>query len=121
MRVMIVDDYVELAQSLSRLLTDFYAVEVDVAASHQEGLKLYAPGRYDLVISDGDLGDGRGEDLIARIRAQGPAPRCLLISAGFRRGEAAELEAAGVADRVLMKDLDASREIIAEVEALLAA
>lgn len=120
-RVLIVDDYVGIAESLSRLLTDFYAVEVDLAHSHAEGLEHYAPGRCELVISDGDLGDGRGEDLIAQIRAQGQAPRCILISGGFRRGEPAELEAQGVADRVLMKDVDASQQIVAEVEALVEA
>lgn len=119
-RILIVDDYVDLADSLSRLLTEIYEVEVDLAASHAEGLALYEPGRYALVISDGDLGDGRGEDLISRVRAQGDAPRCILISGGFRRGEAAELESRGVADRVFIKDMEASRKIVAEVAALAA-
>jgi DNA-binding response OmpR family regulator len=115
-RILIIDDYAPGADSLARLL-EMYGHEADVATSYASGLAAWSPEQV-LIVSDRDLGDGDGVDLIRELRARGARARTVLISGGLTAREAAELEAAGAADRVLVKTLDATRQLVAEVKAL---
>jgi len=80
-RVLVVDDEVAIVALLETLLRsqDF---EVDGANSGEEARELFGATRYDVVITDKNLGDANGVELIAEIRAQWPDTKVLLMT-GF--------------------------------------
>lgn len=110
MKVLIIDDYLPGADSLRGLL-EIYGAEADIAVSYADGLAAWSP-EYDLVVSDRDLGDGNGIDLLAALRERGLTSKTALMSGGLSYGEAADLQAAGVADLVLVKGVETGRQLL---------
>jgi CheY-like chemotaxis protein len=112
--VLLVDDDAANRLVLAALLED-EGFRVDVAGSFAAAsLKLSAGGaRYDLVLLDEDLGDGRGTDLVPRVRARLPGARVVLVS-----GAAEEGGARARFDAVLAKGAGFP-ELLAELQRLL--
>lgn len=80
MRILLVDDEVELADPLSRVLTrDGY--EVDVAYDGERGSDLAAQGNYDLLILDWMLPGRSGLEICQQIRRTGKNTPVLFLTA----------------------------------------
>jgi CheY-like chemotaxis protein len=79
-RILVVDDEEMVCKTLKMVLSlDQHAVTT--ATSGQEGLSLFEPGRFDLVITDYRMPDLNGDKLAAAIRAQAPQQKILMITA----------------------------------------
>lgn len=72
-RILVVDDAVEVREAFAALLTAEGA-EVTVAGTGREALALAGPGRFDVVLTDLGLVDAPGDQLIRELRARGRAP-----------------------------------------------
>ncbi len=70
-RILLVEDHADTLAILLRLLTrrGFAVTPTSSVASARE---VFAPGKFDLVVSDLSLSDGSGLDLIAEFLAHGP-------------------------------------------------
>ncbi len=80
-RVLVIDDEVAIVALLETLLRS-QGYEVEGANSGEEARSLFAEQHYDVVITDKNLGDVDGVDLIAEIRERWPDTRVLLMT-GF--------------------------------------
>ena len=72
MRILLVDDEVELTEPLSRLLQR-QGYSVDVAANGNDGGTMAAMGRYDLLILDWMLPGCSGLEICQQVRSRGNA------------------------------------------------
>lgn len=85
--VLLVDDDESSRVVLSVLLED-EGFRVDMAGSVAEARAMLAGEQgYHLVMLDQHLGDGRGTDLLALVRARAPGAKALLISGSVEEGE----------------------------------
>ncbi|AZP18710.1 response regulator transcription factor [Streptomyces aquilus] len=115
MRVLIVEDHKDLAESVARGLRR-HAMEVELAHDGEQGLSRAATGAYDVVVLDRDLPLVHGDDICRALVRQGCPSRVLMLTA-----------AGTLADRVDGLDLGADdylakpfsfAELIARVQAL---
>ncbi|MFC8351053.1 response regulator transcription factor [Streptomyces sp. NPDC057280] len=115
MRVLIVEDHKDLAESVARGLRR-HAMEVELAHDGEQGLSRAASGVYDVVVLDRDLPLVHGDDICRALVRQGCPSRVLMLTA-----------AGTLADRVDGLDLGADdylakpfsfAELIARVQAL---
>lgn len=79
-KILLVEDDIYLREGLIELLTN-EGYETDSACTFAEGKKLFASGRYDLVILDVMLPDGSGLDLCGIIRNSGSDAPVLFLTA----------------------------------------
>ncbi len=70
-RALVVDDDQDLADGIADFL-GMCGMEVRVAGSGREGFAAFAADRPDVLVSDIDMADGTGLDLIGRVRALSP-------------------------------------------------
>ncbi len=116
MRILLVDDEVELADPLSRLLTrEGYGV--DVAYDGMSGSELASEGNYDLLILDWMLPKRSGLEICQQLRSQGQTTPVLFLTAKDTLDDRVEGLDAG-ADDYLVKPFEL-RELLARVRALL--
>ncbi|MFI6730092.1 response regulator transcription factor [Streptomyces sp. R-74717] len=115
MRVLIVEDHKDLAESVARGLRR-HAMEVELAHDGEQGLNQASSGAYDVVVLDRDLPLVHGDDICRALVRQGSPSRVLMLTA-----------AGTLADRVDGLDLGADdylakpfsfAELIARVQAL---
>ncbi len=124
MRILLVDDEVELTDPLSRLLRR-QGYTVDVAADGQTGCDMAVSGRYDLLILDWMLPGKSGLDICREVRSQSVSegnphsqtPPVLFLTAKDTLDDRVEGLDAG-ADDYLVKPFEL-RELLARVRALL--
>jgi DNA-binding response OmpR family regulator len=88
MRVLVVEDYMELADSITRVLRR-EGLAVDTAYGGKTALDLVLEVDYDVVILDRDLPDVHGDDVCAELAAEGVRTKVLMLTAS-----------ASIADRV---------------------
>ncbi len=86
-RMLVVDDEAPTVALLATLLKS-QGFAVDGAHSGTEARALFAVNKYDLVLTDKNLGDASGVDLIGEIHAVNPDTRVLLMT-GFATVESA--------------------------------
>jgi two-component system, OmpR family, manganese sensing response regulator len=116
MRLLLVDDEVELTQPLQRLLTN-QGYAVDVANSGDRGLSLALAGEYDLLILDWMMPGRSGVEICRHLRQQGDSTPVLLLTAKDTLDDRVEGLDSG-ADDYLVKPFEL-RELMARVRALL--
>jgi OmpR-family two-component system manganese-sensing response regulator len=116
MRILLVDDEVELAEPLSRILRrEGYGV--DVAYDGSSGSELACRGEYDLLILDWMLPKRSGLEICQQLRSQGRTTPVLFLTAKDTLDDRVEGLDAG-ADDYLVKPFEL-RELLARVRALL--
>ncbi|MBE9129357.1 MULTISPECIES: two-component system response regulator RppA [unclassified Coleofasciculus] len=116
MRILLVDDEVELTEPLSRVLRR-EGYEVDVAYEGQSGSQLAMQGNYDLLILDWMLPQQSGLDICQQLRSQGRITPVLFLTAKDTLDDRVMGLDAG-ADDYLVKPFEL-RELLARVRALL--
>jgi two-component system, OmpR family, response regulator len=116
MRILIVEDQLDLAEQLSELLADTgYAT--DQVGTLAEGLEAIASHDYPLVLLDRRLPDGDGVSILPTIRAARPGIRVVVVSALRSLDDRVNGLDAG-ADDYLTKPVD-SNELLARIRASL--
>ncbi len=116
MRILLVDDEVELTVPLSRALMQA-GYDVDVAHDGQAGSQLAGQGLYDLLILDWMLPHCSGLDICQQLRSQGQTTPVLFLTAKDTLDDRVQGLDAG-ADDYLIKPFEL-RELLARVRALL--
>ncbi|MEQ9486991.1 two-component system response regulator RppA [Coleofasciculus sp. F4-SAH-05] len=116
MRILLVDDEVELTDPLSRVLKR-EGYEVDVADEGQSGHQLAMQSDYDLLILDWMLPHQSGLELCQQLRSQGKTTPVLFLTAKDTLDDRVMGLDAG-ADDYLVKPFEL-RELLARVRALL--
>ncbi len=79
-RILVVDDEPFVCDAVKMMLA-FDGHQVDTAASAKDALALFAPGKYDLVITDYAMPEMKGDELAVAIKTQAPAQPVVLITA----------------------------------------
>ncbi|HEY3440989.1 MAG TPA: response regulator transcription factor [Paludibaculum sp.] len=95
--VLLVDDHALFRESLARLL----AVSSDIRITAQcgtvdEALHLMASQPFDLVLLDYELGDRRGNEVVAAARSSGFTGKILIVTVGLTLAEVRAMIGAGV-------------------------
>jgi two-component system, OmpR family, manganese sensing response regulator len=116
MRILLVDDEVELTDPLSLVLTR-QGYGVDVAHTGTEGSERAAQGGYDLLILDWMLPQQTGLEICQQMRSQGDTTPVLFLTAKDIVDDRVQGLDAG-ADDYLVKPFEL-RELLARVRALL--
>lgn len=116
MQILLVDDEVELADPLSRVLTR-EGYTVDVAYDGTSGGRLASSGHYDLLILDWMLPEQTGLEICQQLRSQGDTTPVLFLTAKDTIDDRVQGLDAG-ADDYLVKPFEL-RELLARVRALL--
>ena len=91
--ILLVEDDPLVTEALSSAI-EFQGHTVVAAANGCEGLKQYAQGRFDLVITDIIMPDMEGIGMIIEMRKKAPDAKIVAISGGGRIGTTDFLEAA---------------------------
>ncbi len=97
--VLIVDDYVTMAEVVRNLLVHMGFEVVDLAADGRQAYAMAASGRYGLVISDWDMHPMTGLELLQRMR-ENPVlttTPVIIVSADATPERAAAADQAGAA------------------------
>ncbi|WP_026733763.1 two-component system response regulator RppA [Fischerella sp. PCC 9605] len=116
MRILVVDDEIELTDPLSRVLTR-EGYSVDAAYDGTSGSQLAQTGNYDLLILDWMLPGKTGLEICQELRRQGVTTPVLFLTAKDTLDDRVEGLDAG-ADDYLIKPFEL-RELLARVRALL--
>ncbi|MBD2230599.1 two-component system response regulator RppA [Phormidium tenue] len=116
MKILLVDDEVELADPLSRLLNR-EGYEVDVATDGEAGCDLAGQGGYDLLILDWMLPGLSGLEICRQVRSRQDSTPVLFLTAKDTLNDRVDGLDAG-ADDYLVKPFEL-RELLARVRALL--
>jgi DNA-binding response OmpR family regulator len=80
MKVLIIDDEVEICMLLSRIMRN-RAKEVNVAHSVMEGIACINSTSPDVIFLDNNLPDGEGKDYIRSIKHNSPGTKLIFLSA----------------------------------------
>lgn len=116
MKILLVDDEIEMAEPLSRLLTR-EGYEVDVAQDGDRGLQLASANQYDLLILDWMLPGYSGLEICQNLRSRRDATPVLFLTAKDTIDDRVQGLDAG-ADDYIVKPFEL-RELLARVRALL--
>jgi CheY-like chemotaxis protein len=111
-RILLVDDQPEVRETL-KVLLEIDEHEITEASNGRQGLSLFQPGRFDLVITDYAMPQMCGDELATRVKGLSPAQRILMVT-----GSAANSHGVtGAVDAVLYKPFcfDALRQILAQL------
>lgn len=80
MRILLVDDNALLRGQLARAIARMAGTSVDEASGVAMAFDLAAANAYDVVISDEEMGDGFGHEVLERIAVSQPRCRRVLMS-----------------------------------------
>ncbi|EDX84724.1 response regulator receiver domain protein [Synechococcus sp. PCC 7335] len=116
MRILLVDDEVELTDPLSHLLRR-QGYSVDVASDGETGAQMAISGQYDLLILDRMLSKMSGLEICQKVRSQALSTPVLFLTAKDTLDDRVDGLDAG-ADDYLVKPFEL-RELLARVRALL--
>ncbi len=112
--ILVVDDEPFVCDAVKMMLA-FDGHKVDTAGSARNALDLFAPGKYDLVITDYAMPEMKGDELALTIKARAPSQPVVLITAYAEMLKASATPLQGV-DFVISKPflLENLREAIAK-------
>ena len=102
-RILLVDDYPAMVRIMSRCLSD-EGYEVESAGTVEGALQLASASKFDLLVSDVQLPDGSGHELMRMLRAQSPV-KGIAVSGDGRDEDIAESKQAGF-NEYLVKPVD---------------
>jgi len=106
-RVLLLEDSPADAElALAALAAAGLDCAADVAHGRADFERLYAAGRYDVVLADYSLPDCTGLDALARVRAADALQPFILVSGGLGEERAVEALRAGASDFVLKGNLN---------------
>lgn len=91
-RILLVDDHALFREGLARLLGNVPGLEITgQCATVEEALQLMGRNSYDLVLLDYELGDRRGNEVVAAARERRFAGKILVVTVGVTRAELRQL------------------------------
>jgi CheY-like chemotaxis protein len=120
-RILVVDDEPLVCDAVKMML-DFDGHVVETAGGAKEALAMLEKGKFDLVITDFEMPDMKGDALAAVIKARDPKQPIVMITAYAEMLRASGNPLAGI-DFIISKPflLENLREAIAKVTPLAAA
>lgn len=96
-RILLVDDHALFRESLARLLQTENGLSVTKqCGTVEEACQLLTQQSFDLILLDYDLGDRRGNDIVAFVRQNEIKARILLVTVGLTKGEFRQMLNQGV-------------------------
>ena len=80
-RFLVVDDFSDFRSSVKAMLTQMGAQHIDVAASGAEAIALCGKTRYDIILHDYNLGDGKnGQQVLEELHQRKLiGPHCIFV------------------------------------------
>jgi len=103
-RILLVDDHPVVVEGLRQILADAIPdVEVGVAGSGAEAMRLFRSARWHVVVLDVFLPDGSGLDVLKQLRAMRPSTPVLVLSMHSEEQFAVRLLRAGASGYVTKK------------------
>ncbi|HEY5913617.1 MAG TPA: response regulator [Verrucomicrobiae bacterium] len=102
-----------------RMMLAFDGHHVEVAHSASEGLAAFEPGRFDVVITDFEMPQMKGDEFAARIKARAPEQPVVMITAYAEMLQSTKRSLAGI-DFLISKPflLENLREALSKVAML---
>ena len=85
-RILLADDHEEVREAIKCLL-DVDQHEVAEANNGEEALKLFSPGRFDLVITDYAMPRMKGDELARNVKQLAPSQPVVMITGSARLSE----------------------------------
>lgn len=79
-KILVVDDEPFVCDAVKMMLS-FDGHDVETASSGKAALELFAPGKYDLVITDYAMPQMKGDELALQLRSRAPQQPIVLITA----------------------------------------
>lgn len=115
--ILVVDDEPFVCDAVKMMLT-FDGHTVETASSPKIALEIFAPGKFDLVITDYAMPQMKGDELALQLRSRAPGQPILLITAYAEMLKASNSPLTGV-DGVVSKPflLDDLRSAVATATA----
>lgn len=116
-KILVVDDEPFVCDAVKMMLT-FDGHNVETASSAKAALELFAPGKFDLVITDYAMPQMKGDELALQIKSRAPDQPIVMITAYSEMLKASHGTLTGV-DSVVSKPflLDDLRSAIASATA----
>ena len=116
-KILVVDDEPFVCDAVKMMLT-FDGHSVETASSAKAALELFAPGKFDLVITDYAMPQMKGDELAVQIKSRAPDQPIVMITAYAEMLTASHSPLTGV-DSVISKPflLDDLRSAIASATA----
>jgi two-component system, NarL family, nitrate/nitrite response regulator NarL len=117
-RILLIDDHALFRESLARLLNQESGMAVTgQGATVEEALQLLSRHDYELVLLDYELGDRRGNEVVAREQERGREHRIIVVTVGLTQAEVRQLRNKGVGGIFLKNNppemlLDAIRAVL---------
>jgi two-component system sensor histidine kinase UhpB len=106
LRLLVLEDSRADAElSLAALAAARLECDAEIAGGREEFEKLYAAGRYDMVLADYNLPGYTGLDALARVRREDPLQPFIIVSGALGEERAVEALRAGATDFVLKDNL----------------
>jgi CheY-like chemotaxis protein len=100
-KILVVDDEPFVCDAVKMML-NFDGHQVETASSARVALEMFAPGKYDLVITDYAMPQMKGDELALQIKARAPKQPIVIITAYAEMLKASDTPLAGV-DSVVSK------------------
>ncbi len=97
-RVLVADDSSTMRKIILRSLTAVGVPDATEAADGQEAVDKFKPGDFDLVLTDGNMPNKNGLEVITEIRAQDADIPIIMVTTEAEKSRVLEAIQAGVSD-----------------------
>ena len=108
MNVLLADDSAVMRKIIRRLLEEVGVLSATEAADGAEAIDLFKAGQFDLVLTDWNMPNKSGLDVVCEIRAMGAAVPIIMITTEAEKGRIADAIFAGASD-YLVKPFDQNK------------
>jgi two-component system, chemotaxis family, chemotaxis protein CheY len=108
MRVLFADDSTVMRKIIRHLLEDVGVLSATEAADGAEAVARFKAGRFDLVLTDWNMPNKSGLDVVREIRATGSAVPIIMITTEAEKSRIADAICAGASD-YLVKPFDQNK------------
>ena len=97
-RVLVADDSSTMRKIISRTLQSIGVKDIAEAADGAEAITLFAPGKFDLILTDWNMPGMTGLDLLKAIRLQDTKIPVIMVTTEAEKSRILEAIQAGVTD-----------------------